>query len=193
MRVLLVGAGGVGGAIAMIAARRPFFEAMVVADYDGQRAAAVAASTGDPRITSARVDAADSDRVAALIAEHRSDVLVNATDPRFVMPLFRAALDAGIDYLDMAMSLSRPHPTEPYSRTGVKLGDEQFALASAWEESGALALVGHRHRTRDGRRVRPVRRGRALLLDRRARGAGRLEPRRVRLRLRAQLLHLDDH
>lgn len=142
MRVLLVGAGGVGGSIALIAARRGFFEALIVSDYDGDRAAAVAAATGDARFTSARVDASDSDQVAALIAEHRCDTLVNATDPRFVMPLFRAALAAGIDYLDMAMSLSRPHPTEPYARTGVKLGDEQFELASRWEAAGRLALVG---------------------------------------------------
>ncbi len=142
MRVLLVGAGGVGGSIALIAARRPFFDAMVVSDYDEQRAAAVAASTGDPRFTSARVDASDESQVAALIAEHRCDALMNATDPRFVMPLFRAALAAGIDYLDMAMSLSKPHPTEPYAQTGVKLGDEQFALAGEWEAAGRLALVG---------------------------------------------------
>jgi saccharopine dehydrogenase-like NADP-dependent oxidoreductase len=142
MRVLLVGAGGVGGAIALIAARRSFFEAMVVADYDAERAATVAASTGDSRMIAARVDASDADRVAALLAEHRCTVLVNATDPRFVMPLFRAALAAGVDYLDMAMSLSKPHPTEPYAKTGVKLGDEQFALAGAWADAGRLALVG---------------------------------------------------
>ena len=142
MRVLLVGAGGVGGAIALIAARRAFFAVMVVADYDAERAAAATAATGDPRFVPAQVDASDSEQVAALIAEQRCDVLVNATDPRFVMPLFRAALAAGIDYLDMAMSLSRPHPTDPYAQTGVKLGDEQFALAADWERSGRLALVG---------------------------------------------------
>ena len=58
------------------------------------------------------------------------------------MPIFRAALAAGIHYLDMAMSLSAPHPTEPYAQPGVKLGDEQFALAAEWEASGRLALVG---------------------------------------------------
>ncbi len=142
MRVLLVGAGGVGGSIALIAARRDFFEAMVVADYDGARAEQVAAETGDPRFVAARVDASDVAAVAALLAEHRCDVLMNATDPRFVMPLFTAALQGGAHYLDMAMSLSRPHPTEPYSKTGVKLGDEQFALADQWEAAGKLALVG---------------------------------------------------
>ena len=142
MRVLLVGAGGVGGSIALIAARRPFFEAMVVADYDASRAVQVAESTSDPRFVAEQVDASDTAAVVKLLTRHRCDVLVNATDPRFVMPLFRAALEAGTDYQDMAMSLSKPHPTEPYARTGVKLGDEQFALAGEWERSGRLALVG---------------------------------------------------
>ena len=142
MRVLLVGAGGVGGSIALIAARRDFFELMVVADYDADRAAEVAASTGDGRFVPARVDASDSAAVSALLTEHRCDVLMNATDPRFVMPLFRAALAGGANYLDMAMSLSKPHPTDPYAQTGVKLGDEQFDLADDWVGAGQLALVG---------------------------------------------------
>jgi saccharopine dehydrogenase (NAD+, L-lysine-forming) len=69
-------------------------------------------------------------------------VLINAVDPRFVMPLFRGALAAGVNYLDMAMSLSHPDPDDPYSRTGVMLGDEQFAMADEWEKRGLLALVG---------------------------------------------------
>jgi len=132
----------VGGSIALIAARRPFFEAMVVADYDASRAVQVAESTSDPRFVAEQVDASDTAAVVKLLTRHRCDVLVNATDPRFVMPLFRAALEAGTDYQDMAMSLSKPHPTEPYARTGVKLGDEQFALAGEWQRSGRLALVG---------------------------------------------------
>jgi saccharopine dehydrogenase (NAD+, L-lysine forming) len=42
----------------------------------------------------------------------------------------------------MAMSLSQPHPQRPYEETHVKLGDEQFARAEAWEEAGLLALLG---------------------------------------------------
>src|SRR4029077_7835499 len=95
VRVLLVGAGGVGGSIALIAARRDFFELMVVADFDADRAAQVAQSTGDPRFIPAQVDASDSPAVADLLARNRCDVLMNATDPRFVTPLFRAALDGG--------------------------------------------------------------------------------------------------
>ncbi|MET8979590.1 saccharopine dehydrogenase C-terminal domain-containing protein [Streptomyces sp. NPDC004539] len=143
MRVLLVGAGGVGTAITRIAARRPFFEAMVVADYDPARAAAaVAALDGDDRFTAASVDASDQAAVRDLLVRHGCDVLLNATDPRFVLPLFEAAHASGATYVDMAMSLSHPHPDRPYEECGVKLGDAQFARAGQWAESGALALVG---------------------------------------------------
>ncbi|KND29020.1 saccharopine dehydrogenase family protein [Streptomyces acidiscabies] len=143
MRVLLVGAGGVGTAITRIAARRPFFEAMVVADYDPARAAAaVAALDGDGRFTAASVDASDQTAVRDLLVRHGCDVLLNATDPRFVLPLFEAAHATGATYVDMAMSLSRPHPDRPYEECGVKLGDAQFARAGQWTDSGTLALVG---------------------------------------------------
>ncbi len=139
MRILLVGAGGVGTAIARIAARRPFAE-LVVADYDASRAEHAAAAKDTYRAV--RLDARDEQATAALLAEHSCDALVNATDPRFVMPLFRAALRAGVHYLDMAMSLSHPHHDEPYAKTGVKLGDDQFAMAQEWAQAGRLALVG---------------------------------------------------
>ncbi len=142
MRVLLVGAGGVGTAITRIAARRPFFEAMVVADFDPARSDAAVAHLDDPRFLAERVDAGDQAAVTALLRRHSCDVLLNATDPRFVMPLFRAARTAGATYVDMAMSLSRPHSEHPYAECGVKLGDEQFAEAEEWAKDGALALVG---------------------------------------------------
>ena len=140
MRVLLVGAGGVGGAFAAIAARRDFFDTVVIADYSlasAERAAAV-----DERFTAARVDASSADSVAALCREHAVTHVMNAVDPRFVLPIFEGAYAAGADYLDMAMSLSRPHPDAPYEQTGVKLGDEQFAVAPQWEAAGRLALCG---------------------------------------------------
>jgi saccharopine dehydrogenase (NAD+, L-lysine-forming) len=139
-RILLVGAGGVGTAFARIAARRQFAD-LVIADYDLSRARR-AAQAAPGRYTAVQLDARDEQAVAALLTEHECDVLMNATDPRFVMPLYRAALAAGTHYLDMAMSLSHPHPDAPHAQTGVKLGDDQFALAGQWEERGRLALVG---------------------------------------------------
>ena len=139
-RILLVGAGGVGTAFARIAARRRFAD-LVIADYDLGRAQHAAQAAPD-RYQAVRLDARDGRATAALLAEHGCDVLMNATDPRFVMPLYRAALQAGTHYLDMAMSLSHPDPDDPFARTGVKLGDDQFALAGQWEDRGKLALVG---------------------------------------------------
>ncbi|KAB2810835.1 ATP-binding protein [Pimelobacter simplex] len=140
MRILLVGAGGVGGAFTAIAARRDFFEAIVVADYDLARAERAAAV--DARFTAAQVDASSAESVSALCRAHRITHVMNAVDPVFDMPVFEGAFAAGADYLDMAMSLSQPHPETPYETTGVKLGDEQFAVAAEWEAAGRLALVG---------------------------------------------------
>ncbi|WP_278259568.1 saccharopine dehydrogenase NADP-binding domain-containing protein [Nocardioides convexus] len=140
MRILLVGAGGVGGAFAAIAARRGFFERIVVADFDLTKAEAAAAT--DARYVAARIDASSAEAVTALCREHGITHVMNAVDPVFDMPVFEGAFAAGADYLDMAMSLSRPHPTAPYAETGVKLGDEQFAVAGEWEAAGRLALVG---------------------------------------------------
>ena len=140
MRILLVGAGGVGAAFAAIAARRDFFELMVVSDYDLSRAERSAAV--DDRFVAAQVDASSVGSVTALARQHGCTHVMNAVDPRFVMPIFNAAYDAEATYLDMAMSLSRPHPEAPYSEVGVKLGDEQFAQAGQWEAADRLALCG---------------------------------------------------
>ena len=148
MRILLVGAGGVGNAIAKIAARRTFFETMVVCDYDLARAEAtiawIEAKHGEQgsRFIAARIDASDPDDVTAVAKAHGVTHVMNAVEPKFVPTIFAGALAAGADYLDMAMSLSEPHPSDPYSETGVKLGDDQFAQAPDWETAGRLALVG---------------------------------------------------
>ena len=143
MRILVIGAGGVGTAAVAIAARRDFFEHMVVADYDPARVDhALAQVAGDMRFSGARVDASSVEAMVALIREERVTHVLNAVDPRFVMPIFDACFEAGVTYLDMAMSLSKPHPERPFSLPGRKLGDEQFAKAGAWEAAGRLALVG---------------------------------------------------
>ena len=142
MRILVIGAGGVGSAFVPTALRRDFFEHLVVADYDLRRASAVAERAADPRVSAAQVDASNREAIATLIRESRATHVLNAVDPRFVMPIFDACLAAGADYMDMAMSLSKPHPEQPYALTGLKLGDEQFDQAAAWEGAGRLALVG---------------------------------------------------
>ncbi len=140
MRVLVVGSGGVGAAIARTAGRWQSFEHVVMADYDLARAERAAQGAGDG-FSAARIDASDRTAVADLIRSEQCDIVVNAVDPRFVMPVFTGALDAGVHYVDMAMSLSHPSD-DPYATPGVKLGDEQFEMATQWEDRGLLALVG---------------------------------------------------
>ena len=142
MRILLIGAGGVGSAFCAIAKRRDFFEQIVVSDYDEGKAREAADAVKDSRFSSTQVDAGSADAVAALIREHRITHVMNAVDPRFTMPIFDGALAGGADYLDMAMSLSQRHPDKPYELTGVKLGDEQFEAEPDWVAAGRLALVG---------------------------------------------------
>jgi saccharopine dehydrogenase-like NADP-dependent oxidoreductase len=142
VRICVVGAGGVGSAIAAIAARRSFFDHLVLADVDLARAQRAVRPLDDSRLTAARVDASDRDSVIALATEHRADVIVNACDPRLNPPIFDAAFEAGCTYLDMAMHLSAPHPTKPYELPGVMLGDAQFAVADKWAAKDQLALVG---------------------------------------------------
>jgi saccharopine dehydrogenase-like NADP-dependent oxidoreductase len=117
------------------------FERVIVADYDEQRARRAVAGGGD-RFAAFQLDGSDERAIVGLIQSERVDAVVNALDPRFVMPLFRACFAAGVTYLDMAMSLSHPHPTDPHSLTGIKLGDEQFAMDDQWKERGLLALCG---------------------------------------------------
>ena len=138
----MVGAGGVGSAVAAIASRRDFLAHVVVADYDLQRAGRAVQGLDPARFSAARVDAADEAAIADLLRQTAADAVLNACDPRFVMPIFRAALRAGATYLDMAMSLSRPHGSRPHELPGVMLGDEQFALAAEWERREQLALGG---------------------------------------------------
>jgi saccharopine dehydrogenase (NAD+, L-lysine-forming) len=142
VRILVVGTGGVGSAFAGIAQRRSFFEHCALADYDPGRPEALVAGLDDGRFSAHRVDASSRDDLTRLVRETRSEAVLNAVDPVFNMPIFEACLAARVTYLDMAMSLSQPHPERPHEETGVKLGDEQFAQAAAWEEAGLLALVG---------------------------------------------------
>ena len=135
MRVLVIGAGGVGAAVASVAQRRSFFERMVFADVDEDRARRAIEAHRDERFGAAAVDASDAAAIAELARAERADAILNAVDPRFNPPIFEAAFEAGCTYLDMAMTLSN-------AETGEKLGDAQFAQASRWEEAGRLALVG---------------------------------------------------
>ncbi len=143
MKVLVVGAGGVGAAFAAIAQRRAAFERVVLADVALERAEAAAGRLGEPdRFGAAQVDASNGAELVELIGREQPDAVLNACDPRFNQPIFAAAFEARVTYLDMAMTLSRAHPERPYELPGKMLGEDQLARHEAWESAGLLALVG---------------------------------------------------
>jgi len=143
MNILVIGTGGVGSAFAAIAQRRTFFDRITLSDLDPARPQSVVDRLGEhDRFNSARVDASSEDSIVDLIRDVRADAVLNATDPRFNPQIFDACLRAGVTYLDMAATLSQPHPEHPYSETHVKLGDYQFAQQENWRQEGLLALIG---------------------------------------------------
>ena len=99
-------------AFAPIAARRDFYEHIVFADHSTRRrpsvsSTATATAAGSPPPASMRATPRPSPSCAAPTDATRSS---NAVDPRFVMPVFEGAFDAGATYMDMAMSLSAAAP-----------------------------------------------------------------------------------
>jgi saccharopine dehydrogenase (NAD+, L-lysine-forming) len=143
MKVLVVGAGGVGAAFAAIAQRRAVFKRVVLADVSAQRAHDVVARLGEAdRFGAERVDASSCEQLVDLIGRVKPDAVLNACDPRFNEPIFAAAFETRTTYLDMAMTLSHPHPQRPYELPGRMLGEKQLAAHEQWEQAGLLALVG---------------------------------------------------
>jgi saccharopine dehydrogenase-like NADP-dependent oxidoreductase len=143
MKILLVGVGGVGEAIAVIAKPKRWAEQIVLADYNLERAQEVRKKLGDERRFPVEfIDAGRQEMVEALARKYNVNLIMNAVDPVFNKQIFDAAFNVGVTYMDMAMTLSKPHPTDPYHTPGVKLGDYQFAKSAEWEKKGLLALVG---------------------------------------------------
>ncbi len=143
MKVLLVGVGGVGEAIAVIASKQPWLKLMVLADYNKARAEEVQAKLPDKtKFPVEFLDANKQEMIEGLAKKYQVDLIMNACDPSFNVPIFDAAFNVGCNYMDMAMTLSEPHPTDPHHKTGIKLGDYQFERADKWEKKGILALLG---------------------------------------------------
>ena len=147
MKVLLIGTGGVGEAIATIAHRRDpdsrWLSRMVLADYDFEKSEWVADKLKDPgRFIPEKVDARNKDEIVAMAKKYEIGLIVNGCDPSFNETIFDAAYEFGCRYMDMALSLSEQHPEDPYNKTYVKLGDYQIERSQQWKDKGLLAIIG---------------------------------------------------
>jgi saccharopine dehydrogenase (NAD+, L-lysine-forming) len=133
MRVLLVGAGGVGEAIAMVAKERTWLEEMVIADYDVERAKKVYDKVGgNAKFKVEAIDARDKGKIIQVARKHKSDLVMNAVSNFYNDTVFDAAYEANCHYLDMAMS-----------DYGADMGSHQWKQAKKWEQKGLLAILGN--------------------------------------------------
>jgi len=130
MKVLLVGVGGVGEAIAVMANTRPWLERMVLTDHSLERAHTVQTKLKDrEKFPVEQLDASDVNRVLEIARKYQVDLLMNAVNVDFVPTLFEAAFQAGCTYMDMAMH-----------GLGADMGKEEFAVHDKWVEKGVLAI-----------------------------------------------------
>ncbi len=147
MKVLVIGVGGVGEAVAVIAREqdsdKSWLKQMVLADYSLTRAEEVSARLEDStRFPPEQLNARDGSAIRNLVEKYAIDLILNCCDPSFNETIFDTAFETGCMYMDCAMSLSYPHPEEPYKKTHIKLGDYQFERSKAWEDKGLLAVIG---------------------------------------------------
>ena len=143
MKVLLVGVGGVGEAIAVIAKEKPWVEQVVLSDFNLERVKEVQAKVGDPsKFPAEFIDASKQQMIEDLAKKYDVDLIMNSVDPQFNKQIFDEAFNTRKNYMDMAMTLSEPHPDDPFNKPGIKLGDYQFAKADKWEKAGLLAVLG---------------------------------------------------
>ncbi len=143
MKVLLLGVGAVGEGIAKVARGRLWLEKMVLADSQLHRLRSVQQKLGNPkRFPIAVVNASDTKAIRKLAIEHDVDLIMNAVTPYLNIQIMEAALKAGTIYMDMAMTPTLPHPTDPHHKVGQPLGKAQFEEHRKWKKKGLLALVG---------------------------------------------------
>ncbi len=145
MRILLLGVGAVGEAYCSLGVERDpgaeWFEHVVLADYTLDRPLMVQKKLNDKRFVVDQVNAADKDQIVTACKKHNIDLLLNCCPQSLNVSIFDGAFEAGVMYMDLAATLSEKHPTDPYNKPGVLLGDYQFNKSGQWREAGRLAVI----------------------------------------------------
>lgn len=107
-RILLLGAGAMGQMAAQTVATFPEVASLLIADLNQTAAQAVASACGG-KAKAAGLDVTNPDELTALMRQ--ADLVMNCVGPffRFGVPILEAAIDAGLDYLDIC---DDPEPTK---------------------------------------------------------------------------------
>ncbi|MBW1830100.1 MAG: saccharopine dehydrogenase family protein [Deltaproteobacteria bacterium] len=137
-RVLIIGAGGVGGVVAHKCANdRDTFSEVVLASRTLSRCEAIQRQVRELRgreIEIAQVNADDVGQTVALIKRVQPALLINVALPYQDLPLMDACLEAGVDYLDTA-NYEPPDEAKFEYRW-------QWAYQERFQARGIMALLG---------------------------------------------------
>lgn len=133
-RLLIIGAGGVGSVVTKKCAMLPeVFTDICLASRTKSKCDAIAEKT-KTKITTAQVDADDSDQVADLIRSFKPDLLVNVALPYQDLPIMDACLETGTNYLDTANYEPKDEAKFCYKW--------QWDYQERFKEKGITALLG---------------------------------------------------
>ncbi len=137
-RVLIIGAGGVGGVVAHKCANdRDTFSEVVLASRTLSRCETIQRQVRELRgceIEIAQVNADDVAQTVALIKRVQPALLINVALPYQDLPLMDACLEAGVDYLDTA-NYEPPDEAKFEYRW-------QWAYQERFQARGIMALLG---------------------------------------------------
>mgnify|MGYP005752709655 FL=1 len=133
-KVLIIGAGGVGGVVTHKCAQHPeVFSEICLASRNEDKCKAIAAQLDRP-IQTAQVDADSVEALVALIESFKPDVLIHVALPYQDLTIMEACLKTGVPYLDTA---NYEHPDE--AKFEYK---EQWAFQDRYAEAGNMATLG---------------------------------------------------
>jgi len=133
-KVLIIGAGGVGGVVTHKCAQHPeVFSEILLASRNEAKCRAIADQLDRP-IQTARVDADDVEALVALIESFQPDVLIHVALPYQDLTIMEACLRTGVPYLDTA---NYEHPDE--AKFEYK---EQWAFQDRYRKAGNMATLG---------------------------------------------------
>jgi saccharopine dehydrogenase (NAD+, L-lysine-forming) len=137
-KVLIIGAGGVGGVVAhKCADDSDTFSEIVLASRTLSRCEKIRGEIRELRdreIEIAQVDADDVAQTVALIERVRPKLVINVALPYQDLPLMDACLEAGVDYLDTANYEPPDEAKFEYKW--------QWAYQGRYEAAGIMALLG---------------------------------------------------
>ena len=137
-RVLLIGAGGVGGVVAHKCAMLPeTFTEIMLASRTKSKCDAIAAQIEEMhgrKIQTAALDADDPKNTVALIREFKPELVINVALPYQDLAIMDACLETGVHYLDTANYEPIDEAKFEYSW--------QWAYRERFEKAGLTAILG---------------------------------------------------